>query len=120
MSGEARKTAELQECFMPWNDKRSKGKERSATETFEKIMWDALVKAVDVLEGVLVRCGCSRLTELHSPSLHAAYEDTTYVLLSGQAVSLASSETHHMHLKIQALWFMKLLTTAYFKGQNQR
>lgn len=57
-------------------------------------MWDALVKAVDVLEGVLVRCGCSRLTELHSPSLHAAYEDATYVLLSGQAVSLARSETH--------------------------
>lgn len=79
---------------MPWNDKRSKGKERSATETFEKIMWDALVKAVDILEGVLVCCGCSRLMELHSPSLHVAYEDATYILLSGQAVSLASSERH--------------------------
>lgn len=113
-----RKTAELQECFMPWNDKRSKGKERSATETFEKN--DVGCSG----EGSQRTGGCSCALRLQhangaaSPSLHGLMR-TPRTFRCRVRPSILPVQ-RHMHLKIQAHWFMKLLTTACFKGQNQR
>jgi len=99
-------------------------------------MQDALVKPADILEGVVVHCGCSTLKELHPPPACMWLMKTPYTFSCQVRPSPPFSSSpprcvaypyvftilpaqRYMHLKIQALWFMELLTAACFRGQNQ-